>query len=287
MQAKCDRPSGFTIVEVIVIIAIITLLTALILPAMKGARTLAAQTNAASGLRQMVIGYSAYRADHRGNVMLGYPPPTVNGEATVVTTVSGHDIGWPVASRYPWRLGPYVDEIWEIVHSHREQPPQGPAAGDDPGTAGSKAYSISLGPAFGLNSVFVGGHNGPSYQGYVGDQPNTNAHVVFRNSDVNRASEMIIFAESQMYTTYSMHVEQGPGFFMLMPPNANGQKWTTVDGSFALTSASITGLPKGRYNERAITSFYDGHLEFRTPDELNDMRLWYNDATHADDDFSE
>jgi prepilin-type processing-associated H-X9-DG protein len=45
------------------------------------------------------------------------------------------------------------------------------------------------------------------------------------------------------------------------------------------------GIPQGRNGAKAVTGFFDGHVEAKSPDELADMRLWANQARTADYDF--
>lgn len=47
----------------------------------------------------------------------------------------------------------------------------------------------------------------------------------------------------------------------------------------------MQGIPAGRYSQAAVTAFFDGHAEGLNPTELEDMRLWANDADAPDYDF--
>jgi prepilin-type processing-associated H-X9-DG protein len=96
---------------------------------------------------------------------------------------------------------------------------------------------------------------------------------------------LIVFAEVQQTAAALPGDSQAPGFHYLTPPRANGMRWTVINGAFQLTSASLVGLPKGRFGNRTVTGFFDGHVESLTPEELTDMRLWANAATSSDYDF--
>jgi prepilin-type processing-associated H-X9-DG protein len=251
-------------------------------------------TRAAAGAREMLAGYTQYHIDNRGALLFGYTPPTVNGTpVTAFDPRTGATYGLPVADRYPWRLAAYVGHVWDILHLHEETPAV-PQPGDPhappmtPDTAEYKAYLLSLEPAFGINSVYVGGHAGTVYQGFAGpagDRPNVGKHVVFRQSEVREPSNLIVFAEEQQAFGGAPVPVGGAGFHYLTPPRANGVHWTVTHGKFQLVSPSLMGLPKGRFGPRTVVGFFDGHVASLMPEELTDMRLWANRATSPDYDF--
>lgn len=280
------RRHAFTLVELLIVIGIIGLLISILLPALSAARKSAQHTRLCAGLREVMLGYTQYHIDNKGSLLFGYTPPTVNGTAvTVDDPGSGLNFGMPVADRFPWRLAPWVGDIWGVMHIHAETPPR-PQRGDNPPDAMMKAYTLSINPSFGINSVFVGGHAGPLFQGFAGpsgDRPNTGKHVVFKASEVRRPSELIVFAEC--VARNAPFGDPNTGLHFVMPPRANGQRWKVVNGEFVLTSSVISGIPKGRFGERAAVGFFDGHVQSMRPGELEDMRLWAARATRSDYDF--
>lgn len=275
---------AFTLVELLVVVGIVAMLIGLLLPAVNRATRSGRQVRAMSDMRELLAGYAAYHQSHRGALLLGYTPPTVNGVPVLVhDPISGHTFGLPVADRYPWRLLPWVGRMWAILHNHTSCPPL-PTADDAPTEALHKAYILSLNPSFGINSVFLGGHAGvfKGFAGPRGDAPNVGKHVVFRSSEVRRASEQIVFAEVQVRNA-SLGAEAGLHY--VTPPRAGGQRWKVVNEDFVVTSGMITGIPKGRWGKRAVVGFFDGHAAMMLPSELEDMRLWASRATRPDFDF--
>ena len=79
----------------------------------------------------------------------------------------------------------------------------------------------------------------------------------------------------------------GQGYHLLTPPRAQGVKWTVVNGTVVpANSYTIMGIPQGRFTQHVVTGFFDGHVEALLPGQLQDMRLWANNATTSDYDYA-
>jgi len=69
---------GFTLIEVLVVVAIIALLVAVLIPSLKSAREQAKRTTCANNLHQCALGFSAYSVDHKGTLPYrGWFPYTI------------------------------------------------------------------------------------------------------------------------------------------------------------------------------------------------------------------
>ena len=77
---------GFSLVELLVVVAIIVVLLALLFPSLKGARRLADKTACGSNLKQMGVGMTGHMMDNEGR----YPAHRSPGGVTT-TTWNWHD----------------------------------------------------------------------------------------------------------------------------------------------------------------------------------------------------
>ena len=67
-SASCSRqlPRGFTLIELLVVIAVLVLLLAILLPALRKARSLARRTHCQANVRQLALAWNAYLGANDG-----------------------------------------------------------------------------------------------------------------------------------------------------------------------------------------------------------------------------
>ncbi len=310
----CRVAGGFTLIELLVVISIIALLIGILLPALGKARTNAKNLTVQTGLRQMMVGYSVYQNDYKGAVLWGFAYESTGVPATQARLDSGTVLeNSQESARYPYRLGPYVSEMWKFMHIHRSQPlVVTPGQELDPALSPG-FYNVSVAPAYGLNSFYVGGHGGytsptSGFGGFYGGQPNKGLHAVFRIDEVRKPSDLIVFSEAKGMNSVTATLLDGKGApngkayegtFYVRPPFFSrpdvttgvypaatqfwkaGPRYSAEPMAYDVTAAN--GTPSSWFGDAVNVSFIDGHVKGMGSEELMDMRYWANKAKSATD----
>lgn len=270
---------GFTLIEMLVVISIIGLLIALLLPALARANDSAKSVQALAGTQQSMVAYNAYSTDHKDWLLFGYTPTTLYGK-NVEANVSGQTVHGLAAQRYPLRFANYQNDTWEMIYTHQPTP-EVPSDPTDPDFY-TQAYALGVNPSIGINATFVGGDH--SIGGFTTSNgqnvPRIGGLAVFRQHDVRKPSELIALAETRSATSSELLDE---GLHLLTPPVKATRKWSAAGSDFSFATNELMGIPAARHGTAAAVGFIDGHVEGMRPEELDDMRLWSNYATSADD----
>lgn len=107
---------GFTLVELLVVLAIVTVLAGVIIAALAGVRASARRAACASNMRQIGTALFAYAADHRG----GLPPTShTTGDSTLNlggTTLRTIEYSWV------YRLADYLGNVDEVRVCPADEP---------------------------------------------------------------------------------------------------------------------------------------------------------------------
>lgn len=262
---------GFTLIEMLVVIAIIAILVSLAIPALRSVRRSATQTVEMSAARQLTLAYNSYALDNNGALMPGYFQPAPNS----VHDASGHVITGEPAKRYPWRLAPYLDydlkglyldsSLIEALSAQQTL----------------YTYLISLYPSMGMNTWFVGGdtHAIDDYSIIASD-----FHLK-RLSQARHPAELIVFASARSDQPFAPGIPPLiEGFFKVTPPYMTARLWTpTYEPAIPPGHAADFGFVSLRHAHRsAVVGHLDGSAGVYDEAEIQDMRHWADQATAPD-----
>jgi len=257
------RARGFTLVELLVVTAIVTTLAALAFVGYHEVRERARMANEVNAARNLIAGYLGYAAEHNGRLLEGYK---TDPEAT---DFDGNLLHHPVNARYPWRLAPYLGTVEGVLFLN----------GNERVLDMDDEYLVSVSPNLGINAVFVGGHYGS------GSPLRPTERVIdavgrfhaARLVDATRPQSLVTFASAR-----SSEGLDGVGYFEIRPPQVIGPEWSGREFD-PEAAASDHGFVDFRWNDKAVAAMLAGNVEVLDEEELRDMRRWSPVAARLDD----
>ncbi|MHC4448002.1 MAG: type II secretion system protein, partial [Planctomycetota bacterium] len=158
-----NRRQGFTIVEMLVIIAIIAVLMGLLMPALGGVRRRAHKMQEIHALKQVAVAWTLYANSNNDYALPGYLEPDVQDDWNVrYEFMDRSQITREIAAPWTWRLMPYLNYNHEMIHGHLDEPEFDMTlmSADDILAAAElsrEAVAIAEQPRFGYNGYYVGG----------------------------------------------------------------------------------------------------------------------------------
>jgi len=253
---------AFTLVELLVVIAVLGLLAGLATPVLGRARKAGEQAAETSAARNLITAYLASAQDQNGILLQGYDE---DGEANFANGTS-FQAGSSEATRWPWRLAPYLNYQMEGSVLVNER-----ASSVDPLNP-NHSYLVSASPSLGMNSYFVGGHeNGQPAYNYA-----TNGVCITRLAQAEKPSWLIVFASARgLDPSRGKNVD---GYYFVTAPNSS-PRWPSAYNPNS--SARAFGQMRLSYGNKAVTAQLDGSVSLLSFEELKDMRRWANGAAVA------
>jgi len=283
------RQRAFTIIELLVVVAIIGLLAALAIPALSKVRNRAGAVRELAALRSVITAWNQYATEQKGWLIpafYGLPPldplPAYYEDGRAIPAeVFGSQRA--VVARWPWRLSRYLDHDARPLTPINEPSQVTECSGGDPMKA---LYFGSLYPSFGMNGMWVGGDQ--ERYGFmpsdIGGKPNPfTGFYVSRLSGVRHPERLIVFASARTNQNACATGTCREGYFRLESPQWLGPQWANA---YDPALASSCGNVSARWDGQAAVATVNGAVELIRVDELRDMRRWADQATAFDWRFS-
>ena len=270
------RPArtGFTLVELLVVVAIVVIVIGLLFPAIGSVRNRAAQAREMTVARNLMAAWTSYATENAGAILPGYrnglPAFDQNGGP-----IAGQTIG-VAAARYPWRLAPYLGFNFRALYLDENL---GTLEALEQTDYSNYLYQTSVFPSLGINATWVGGDENQggfnsAFQNAYGK------FYISRLTEARNTARVIVFASPRgVDPDPSSGSVLTQGYFRVRSPFFTASQWAA---RYDENDPASCGQVASRHGNRTIVAMIDGHAESKQVEELRDMRLWCDRADAPD-----
>ncbi|MFO0894748.1 MAG: prepilin-type N-terminal cleavage/methylation domain-containing protein [Phycisphaerales bacterium] len=259
------RP-GFTLVEMLVTLAIITILMGLLLTGLRAARGTARDGTQLSNVRQLFVAWTLYANQNQDACMPGFMDAQVQATWKLkYKNQSGQNLDPALCQTYTWRLLPFYAYSTDVTLGYMTdvdpdinttlytEPIRGYTLPAELSTASTLPGSAAaIAPAFGYNAYYLGGwwttqSGAPSMAFEDAKDPTggNGVRVVARTiGAVSRPSDMVAFASSALSDpgTFKGTEELAIGAAWVVPPWLGTQQVWSI-GQAVQQTLSVPGQP--------------------------------------------
>lgn len=263
------QTAAFTLIELLTVIAIVGVLTAIVTASIGRARRSAMQAKEVSAARQLMVAYHLAATENHGWLM---PAKAATGSEHIVGE-GGESLSSMINVRWPHRIRPYLGERFkDTLYVNKQAPLYEQIA-----TAGqgdfNKNYTLSLATSFGLNGWFVGQ---TAYSETLADS--TSDAPVAKLQQAPNPSRLIAFTSAT-----NRNYGEDYGYFVIKPPSLWTNATELVDFPASASADAQYGYVAFRHGGKAVVAFLDGHTALMGSREMRDMRLWSAGAQQSGD----
>ena len=231
METNHIRKFGFSIIELLAVISVMAILSAILVPVVNSVRNSARTTKSLSNLRQFASAMQMYSSDNNGLYPFGYHNPD-----------PGHEIYWYL------EVAPYLDQK-TASGSELDNVLVSPFVGKDLAEGYYADGDVRTSPS----SYSVHGVICPSVPTNFTEDPRFPIWNIKENH-----SEIILVAEGTVNTWgYAMASFTRPGVWQ----NLYSASPSTLESPVWIYDESEAGALSYRANDHALVAFLDGHVE--------------------------
>jgi len=295
---KTHSRFGFTIVEMIVVIAIIGVLVAILIPALTGVKARSNKLKELNLISHVGKAWSMYSGEHQDKLLPGYISTRVQEyrklawafeDTSLIFPAPTYETSLPnVAGPWTWRLLSYLDYDWRSLLFYRDT---GEWSGEE---IRENAEVIATEPAFGYNGFYLGGWwqldshtEKPTVTfGLVQLTNGRKVNVVSKmSSSIKKPSNQITFC-STFFAPVGVYEEMedstAGSFFAIPSVLARVKRWIPLPNN-RIEARFATYIPLGRFNGMPAVCFADGSVKSVELLDLLDQSLWIPKAEPVGD----
>lgn len=223
--------NGFSLIELLTVIAIIAILSAILIPVTNLVRNSARTTKSLSNLRQLASAMQMYSSDNKGLYPVGYHSPN-----------SGHEVYWYL------EIEPYINQK-TVSGSELSNILVSPFINKDLREGYYADGDVRSSPStYSVHGVIC-----PSLRTNYTEDPRFPLWSIKENH-----SEIILVAEGTLMSSgYAKAVlDSEPEWYTL-----GNSSTPALDNKFPIANESTSGALSYRANNHALVAFLDGHVE--------------------------